>query len=508
MSAAAWLLALGLTLAQDYDALVAQGVAAGRAGRLDEAAAAFDLALRLDPGRPEALVERGGLRFLEGRYAESARDLEAALRLRDDAYARGLRASALHLGGRPDAALAEWNRLGRPLLRALTIGGLDKTRDRVARREICLREGEPLRLADVRRSRRQLAECGAFDRASVRSVPLAGGLADAEVALVERHGLARGWLDFAVTSGVAALQARAPLQYANVGGAGIGLRAEYRWQENRPQASAGIAWPRPLGLGAYLRAEGFRGDQLYDVGGETLARRKGFDLGLRRVLNGSATAGVGFRGVDRRFDGRNPQAQDGRVSGLSARLEQRLAEGRLRLDAGIDAFAAAAFLGSDLEFARGEVRLAARVALVEEAPAPLEGSALAAQVVLAFASDATPFDEAFALGASPEMELPLRGRRQFDDGIVGRSPLARRVALVNLEWRRRWIDAGPLQAGTVLFLDSAGVGHVAAGAEAPFHDVGLGLRLAIAGASVVRLDVGHGLTDGRTTLSVGLGHVF
>jgi hypothetical protein len=503
------LLALLLAGAQDYEALVAEGVASGKAGRLAEAAECFDRAVLLDPSRPEALVERGGLRFVEGRYDEAARDLEAALRLRDDDYARDLRASALHLAGRPEQALAEWNRLGRPTLRTLTIGGLERTRDRVARREVGLREGELLRLVDVRRSQRQLDESGAFDRAVIRPVPLAGGRADVEVALVERHGIARGWLDFAVSSGVAALQGRAPVRYANLGGTGVSVGAEYRWQENRPQASAAIAWPRPLGLGAYLRAEGFRGDQLYDVEGETLAHRRGFDAGLRRVLGADTTGEIGFHLVNRRFDGRNPLAADGRISGLRARIERRLVErDRFRLDAGVGGLGAAAFLGSDFEFARALARVKARLSFSGADRGPLERSALAAQLSVAVASAETPFDEAFAPGASPEMELPLRGRRQADEGILGRTPLARRLLIGNLEWRRCWLDSGALRAGTVLFYDGAGLDSVPGGTGESFHDVGFGLRLAIAGASLVRIDVGHGLTDGRTTLSGGLGHSF
>src|SRR6185436_16343155 len=75
---------------EDYDALVAKGISLGREGKHAEAAAAFDRAIALDGNRPEARVERGGLRFLERRYTDAARDLEEALAIRDDSYARNL----------------------------------------------------------------------------------------------------------------------------------------------------------------------------------------------------------------------------------------------------------------------------------------------------------------------------------------------------------------------------------------------------------------------------------
>ncbi len=503
------LAALLLADGPGYDALVAEGIAAGKAGRLAEARALFDRAASLDPTRPEALVERGGVRFLESSYDAAVVDLRAALRRKEDEYARDLLASALHLAGRPDDALAEWNRLGRPTLRSLTILGLEKTRDPVARRELTIREGEPLRLGDVRRSRLQLRETGAFDRTTLRTIPLAAGQADVEVALVERHGFARGWLDLAIASGVAAAQGRAPLRYANLGGHGIGVGAEYRWQENRPQAWAGIDWPRPFALGAYLRAEGFRGRQLYDVGGESLAHRRGFGLGLRRVLAPATVGELGFRFVTRRFDPNGAGAEDGRVSGLQARLAQRLVERqRFRLDAGVAVFGAARSLGSDFEFARGTARLAAALDLSPPDGSAIERSTLAAQISAGASGDATPFDEAFAVGASPQMEWPLRGHRQAEDGVLGLTPIARHLLLGNLEWRRRVVDSSPFQAGIVLFYDVAALKQVYEGSAKALHDIGFGLRVGFPGASVLRLDYGHGLSDGRKTVSVGLGHAF
>src|SRR5262249_44559245 len=99
----------GATAAADgYEAIVAQGVDEARAGRPDAADRAFARAIACEPSRPEAYVERGGLRFLEKRYDEAVRDLEAALLRGDDAYARELLASSLYLSGRTDEALARW----------------------------------------------------------------------------------------------------------------------------------------------------------------------------------------------------------------------------------------------------------------------------------------------------------------------------------------------------------------------------------------------------------------
>ncbi|HSB61289.1 MAG TPA: POTRA domain-containing protein, partial [Vicinamibacteria bacterium] len=220
-----------------YEALVAAGLAHGREARFAEAAAAFDRAVDLAPARPEAWVERGGLRFLEGRYEDAARDLAHAVALREDAYARDLLASALFLAGRPDAALASWNALGGPTLGRLTITGLAHTKDRVARRELALAEGEVIRLDALRASRRRLEETGVFGPVTLRPVPLGDGRADLEVALGEQHGLAGSLADGLVTTGMNALQERVRVRYANVLGTGVTLGGSYRWAENRPEAA-------------------------------------------------------------------------------------------------------------------------------------------------------------------------------------------------------------------------------------------------------------------------------
>ncbi len=500
--------ALLLAGTQEYDALLAEGIAAGRAGRLEEARRLLDRAVGLDPARPEALVERGGVDFLEGRYDAAATQLGAALERREDAYARGLLAAALHLAGRPDDALAHWNRLGQPSLRRLTIVGLERTREDVARREITLDEGALVRLAGLRRSRLQLHESGAFDGVRLRTEPRAQGQADVEVALAERSGFARGVLDFAIATGVAAAQGRAPLRYSNLAGEGVALAAEYRWRRNRPQASAAISWPRPLGLGAYLTVEGFRGRQLYEVAGQALGHRRGFELGLRRVLGPATVGGLRLRSLTRRFEGANPLARDGRVQGLEGRLDQRLVQaGRLRLSAGVSLFSASRITGSELDFTRAMARVRTSF---EAPPSSAQDTAswtLAAQVTAGIASGA-PFDEGFAPGASPEMNLPLRARQQAEDGVMGQTPLSGRLVLVNLEWRQRLWSAGGVQLGVVGFYDGARLGRVYGGHGAAIHDIGFGVRALVPGAGVLRFDLGHGLSDGRNAVSIGLGHVF
>src|SRR5687767_13812772 len=199
-----------------YDGLVALGIAQGREGRTDAAGETLGRAIALDPSRSEALVERGGLRFLQRRYDDAIDDLQAALRIRDDAYARDLLASTLLLTGRNDPAIEEWNRLGKPALGKVEVVGLRHASEATVRRELTVEEGARLDVLDYRRTRLRLEETGLFHAIEMRPVVTAPGTVDLEVDVLERHGF--GAVPELVGRGVANLtRKKVRLQYANLG---------------------------------------------------------------------------------------------------------------------------------------------------------------------------------------------------------------------------------------------------------------------------------------------------
>ena len=509
---AARLLAEATATSPSYEGLLTLGLACGRLERLTEAGQAFDRAVALSPGRPEALVERGGLRFLEKRYDDAARDLSLALRIRhgDDEYARDLLAASLHLAGRSEEALAEWNRLGRPILGSLSIVGLRRTRDAVARRELSLREGEMLDLERLRESRLRLEQVGVFDRVTLRPVPRGGSQADLEVALTERHGLFRSKVGFLVGTAVQAAQARARLDYANLGGSGVSFGGQYRWQENRPEASLSLSWPRPFGLPAYVQLAGVRGRQAFETGGDAFVRRyRGIELGARHVLGARTVGRLAMRVRDRSFSEPRADAPEGVLSGLEVGLERTLVQGhRHRLEASLSLFAAAEPLGSVVSYPRGILRLSSQTHLSRPDGSSLEPSVLAAQVVGGRGGSRMPIDDMFAPGGSPDMELPLRARRQTPGGVLGPTSLGRSLALGNLEWRKRVVSRSPLELGFVAFVDGARIADQPGPGVTTFVDIGVGLRVSLVGSGILRVDFGHGLRDGRNAVFLGLGDVF
>jgi outer membrane protein assembly factor BamA len=450
------------------------------------------------------------LRFLDGRYDEAIADLRRALAIRDDAYTRDLLASSLQLAGREMDALATWNALGKPTLGRVEISGLRVTHDAVARREIGLEPGSLLTPAALRAARRRLGETEVFERVTLRPRPGGDGKADLEVALAERHGFAHGPVDFLVTAGVGLAWQRVRLRYANLGGTGLSFSGAWRWQENRPETSLQMSWPRPLGLPVYLGVGGSRGEQAYDLGGPFAIRQRGFDLGVRHVVNTGSVLSLGIRVRERTVSSSRPDAAPGRIVGLHAGLEGRLLETRRsRLDASVRLLGADGAFASELTYLQGEAELHYEGIVSKPEGRSVERSVVAARLRGGWGSDGLPVDEMYALGVSFESDIPLRAHPLTQQGVIGGNPVGRSFALLNAEWRQRLLHRSVFDVGVVAFADVAGVWRPAQGsASGVLVDVGVGLRISLLAGATLRIDQAWGLSDHRHSLFIGLNQAF
>jgi hypothetical protein len=500
---------------RSYEELVALGIARGRAGDLEGAGDAFNEAVILDPKRREARVERGGLRFLQKRYAEAARDLGQALAFQEDAYVRELLASTLLLAGRTEEALSTWNPLGRPQLHGVQIQGLQHTQDRVARREVTVQTGGLLEIDHFLETRLRLQETGVFDRVRLRTVPTqTPGEVTLEIDLVERHGFGPMPAFVGRAAGDLVRQ-KARLRYDNLLGAGLSVSGEYKWERTQPLMLLALDAVRPLGLPANLHLEAQRGRPQYDFDGPQgeapfTLRTRGGAAALRRVISPRTVGEIGVSFRERTFSVGRPDAQPGALVGMSGGIERRFRDTqRHRLDGALHLFHTASFLGSDVDFGEVRLRAASFLFLRPPEPAPLLKSVLAAQLTGAWADDGMPLDSMFAPGAASEMPLPLRAHRHKREGILGRGPLGRSLALLNVEMRQRVHNRRDFQMGLVLFYDGARVGRTVAGrAATTLHDVGAGIRLSVRRAVIVRVDFAYSLSDGKNALTAGIGQVF
>jgi predicted double-glycine peptidase len=491
-----------------YEQLVARGVAAGRSGHYAEAEEALERAVALAPARHEAQVELAGLRFLEMKYEDAAAGFASALIYRPDSYAREMLAASLHLAGHTEDALREWNRLGQPRLDQVAIKGLVHTRDPVVRRELTLSPEGVLDLGAYRQTRLRLEELGIFGRIELRPLPKQLGHVDLEVDLAERHGFG-DLVDVGTRSAVYAIRRMVVLRYFNLGGKGINLGVDYRWQKTRPHLRGSVEWPRPFGLPANLHVEVLHARPSYDLGQTFSLRTRGADVSLRRVVGPGTVAEAGWRIRDRTFSVVRPDAPGGRISGYTLGLDRRFVDRRRnRFDASVRWFQALSALGSELSYPRGQVALCYQGFISPPDSKPIARSALAARLVVGRGGRRMPLDDMFTPGAASEMDYPLRGHYLWRDGILGGTAIGKDLDLFNLELRQRIADGKRVQLGAVAFCDRARLVATAQGGPRTMHDVGLGLRLA-AKALLVRLDYGHSLSgDGKNAWTAGIGQVF
>ena len=485
---------------------MAQGIAEGRAGRMPEAEQAFERAIASNPGRPEAHVEYGGLHFLQGHYDRAVGELKRAVKIRDDPYTRGMLASSLHLAGRSDEALDEWNRLDEPMLQAVEIHGLNRVRASLVRSELDLETGELLTRECLRTSRMRLQELGVFSQVRLRPTPQGDGTAQIEVSLVEKPVFG-DLAETAVMTVAYALQKKVRVRFTNLDGGGLSVSGSYLWQSTQPKLSLGLAWPRPLGLPFKLHMEAEQGRPTYQIDDDRFTlRAKGLDLRLRRVLRARTVAEAGWLVSDRRV----PPAPSTRLSALQLGIDQSFVDAwRHKVDLSLRGWIATHDFGSDVRAYQTVARLKYQLFLSPPEDIAVERSVLVTQLVYGYGDDDVPLDEMFVLGAGTDSVFPLRAHRQKKNGVLGRSPISLALGLVNVEWRRRLFSASVFSLSTVVFYDAAWPSRsLRHEDDRSFHDAGIGLRFGRQ-ATVVRLDYGRSLKgDGKSALTAGLGHAF
>jgi hypothetical protein len=499
------------SVSESYEELIKRGVASGREGRMDDARQALEQAVALEPRRPEALVERGGLRFLAKEYDAAITDFERALDLRKDDYTREMLATSLFLGGRIDDALEQWNRLGQPTVQSVGVVGTEHVKPAWVQREVTVKPGVMLEPKHLEGTRLRLAETGLFRTSDLHPVPLGGGKVDFEVAVVERHGLWDHWAEFVARSVVYALSEKVRLRYYNLLGTGIMLSGEYKWESTQPRLMGSLYWPRPAGLPVSLYVDGVTARPTYELDGSATLRTRGVGVGLRHVIGPRTVAQVGLRVRHRTFTPPRFDAPDGDLNGFDVGLETRWLDTRRQvLQSALYFFQAAEELGSDFVYPRGLAILRYAGTVAGEAEGAMAGSVFATQVQWGIGGTGMPLDDMFAPGTSSEADMPLRAHRQKHNGVLGETPIARNVLLANVEWRQRLVSHRLGQLGLVVFYD---VGRMADTAQGPsvttLQDAGVGLRLRLKWGPILRLDAGWSLTgDGKNALTAGIGQVF
>lgn len=452
----------------------------------------FDLAAVRCPDAAGPWREMAGLHALASEWTAAADDARRAL-ARDpkDAHAARILATALYLTDDVDGALDAWNRVGEPMVDLITITGLERTRFSTASRSMGLEPQvivTPQRLAAARR---RLAEMPFAIATKIALRPGENGRAEVDAAVIERPLLPRSVTAFA-TIGLHALTDReATLTIASPTGGGEVWTASWRWWERRPKVAAAFESPSPLG--------GVWGVSVFDERQSYEGREGIVDESRRRAafhMSNWTLGGVRWEGTIAADRFRQAGADSGgQAVAAEASLERRFRNDRAFIDARAGLWAGAVeswrfIVGSEWR-----------------SNAHNDGAVVIARASDAIAADNAPLALWPGAGTGQGRDGLLRAHPLIDDGVIANAVFGRHVINGGVEWRR-WVQPArkPVRLAPALFVDT---GRAYRGIDSTNdrwqYDVGGGLRLAVPGSGVLRVDVAHGLRDGGTVLSMGWG---
>lgn len=476
--------------------------AADLATRGDLAAAerALNQASVACPASAEVALELGGLRFLQGRFAEAAATARAVLDTEPDrAYGWELLASSLFLLDDRHGALDAWNRLDRPRNDLVRIDGLRRTRFQTVYDAVAIQPGALVSNEALARARRRVATLPTVQRARVNYVPLSGGDAEVHAAVVERPMLPTSTAHIAAHALRAAVESRLLLDVALPIAGGEVWSFQWGWQSARRTVAFGLATPGAFGTAWIWELHAAEQVRTFRDAADLRATIPAPDAPLLREERRS----VVLRASDWHTSWLRWQVETGMdqwvgaatYATAGAAVELRPASQRAALRADFTAWLPAA--GSGEAFQSAQLRAAVRAA-----PA---GSAFDWQMSggLALAPPSAPRSIWTGAGSTTEARAPLRAHPLHEpDGVVLPVFLAPRLAHATLELRRWLRPVGPLSVAAAVFADAAAAYHPTDSRTA--LDVGAGARVNLPGLDgMLRVDVARTTSGGATVLSAG-----
>jgi hypothetical protein len=463
--------------------MVDEGVRLSGAGDLQAGRRLLEVAATECPASAAPWRELAGIHALKAEWREAAENAQHALSNDPaDPLAARILATALYLDGDPDAALAAWNRVAEPVIDIVNVTGLERTRYLVAARGMALHPRDLLTREALQTARRRLAELPAAQTTRVSYRPGENGRAQVDAVVLERPLFPGGILPLAAIAVRSFTDRELAASIASPSGGGELWSASWRWWERRPRVAGGFAAPAPFG--GVWRVDGFAERQSYGAGSsivEESRRRAAFQVSdwSRLGARWAVEAGV------------DSWRHAGRAFSLGFSGEQRFDGERLSLQAhtavwrgGVHAWTTG--IGADW---RSTVRN--------------EGDVWIARGGYDVAAHSAPLALWPGAGTGQGRDVLLRAHPLLRDGIIRDGVFGRRLAHGGAEWRR-WMDTRPVRLAPAVFLDLARAGGLLPDGDARAHlDAGAGVRIALPGAGVVRIDVARGLRDGSTALSVG-----
>ena len=386
-----------------------------------------------------------------------------------------------------DGALRAWNVARKPMLDAVHITGLSRTRYSLLAQAIDLPSDALLTADAFTLARRRLESMPdlASTRLSLR--PGDDGFAVADVAVVERATLPRSPVQWAAASVQAALEREVTARLPGRTGQGETWTAAWGWWENRPSASVEFAAPlvsHPRGIWRVALAW-----QAQTYGSTPVAVREEQllgDLGYSSWLSANVRVDLST-GLDAWS---RPNAATERTVHLTGAVERRLFTDRIAARVSLGRWAG---VGGREGFGTAAAELSFTST---KDPGPL---VTIVRLGAATASASTPLALWSGAGEGQARAPFLRAHPLLHDGRIDGPVFGRRLAHGTIEAQHWFGRASLLPVAAAVFSDAAVAGQRSPFAVGqPFQwDVGAGMRIRVPGrAGLFRMDFAHGLRDG------------
>lgn len=229
-----------------------RGLALARLERWKEAEAAFAAGQRKEPANPRFFEELAGAEYKLRQFRAAKGNLKRALRINpQDEYARNFLGTIFFLEDNLDAALAEWNQIGKPRIMAIRNLPEPQLRNDILQRVLTVAPLSVLRLKDLQTTRARLDNLGIFPKYRFTLAPAEETDAEAkdeytlDFESTERNGWGANWQDglLRTFSGLPALTIYP--QYYNFGRAARNFDSLFRWDDNKRRLYA--SYTEPLG---------------------------------------------------------------------------------------------------------------------------------------------------------------------------------------------------------------------------------------------------------------------
>jgi tetratricopeptide (TPR) repeat protein len=273
-----------------------RGMALAKLQRWPEARAALEAGRAKAPRDERFLVELAGVDYKTKLYDRAKIELRQALALEPgDTYARNFLATIYLLTENLDAALDNWNKIGKPRVSDVSMEPKPRLNNAILQRAFAFSPLSTLSLSQLRTTEARIDNLNLFPMYHFDLVPDTTGAYSVDFVSVERNGLGSNKFE-----ALASLFRDVPIavdpEYYNLGGKGINLLSYFRWDQNKRRVWASISTPveqnPALRAGLYTDARNenwdlsrtFRGatQPLTDLNMERIE----FGPRLRSVVNG------------------------------------------------------------------------------------------------------------------------------------------------------------------------------------------------------------------------------